>query len=142
MKGFKLYNPAWMVLMLFLGIFLVAPVQAQYKVKKFDMKECESKYNECTATQNIVDSVIKDVESRKMNTLVFEEIKDAKMWEKKALAFMEKVKKDMDEKKVCTYQMTEDLDQALQWMIKAGVAAVRGQIAQKQNLGDKETWRK
>lgn len=142
MNRVKVYNPAWLALMLILGIFLAAPVQAQYKDKKFDIKECEAKYNECTATQNIVDSVIKDVESRKMNTLVFEEIKDAKMWENKALAYMERVKKDMDEKKACTYQMTEDLDQALQWMIKAGVAAVRGQIAQKQALGDKETWRK
>ncbi len=139
LKSAQLLN---ILLILFVSILLASPAYSQYKEKKFELKDCEMKYKNCLDTKKIVDSVIKDVRSKKMSDLVKGEIEDAEMWLGKAVKYMDKVKKEMDEKKHCTYQMTVDLDQAWQWLVKAGVAAVRGQIAQKQEIGEKETWKK
>jgi len=142
MKGLRSANLFQVLLILFISTLLVSPAFSQYKEKKFELKDCETKYKNCVDTKKIVDSVIGDVRSKKMTPLVKGEIEDAEMWLKKAVDTMDKVKEEMDSKKHCTYQMTVDLDHAWQWLVKAGSAAVRAQIAQKQAIGEKETWKK
>ncbi len=130
MKGRKLAAVAISIALIFTGAFmLVTPVKAQ--VEREDLKAlCEEGYNNAKVTRDIVAQAIAKVEKEitpDSSELKVKEVEDAKYWFKLADDLFKKCEEKL-KKGEYSKQLSIDLNQAWQWFIKAGSAAVRASM--------------
>ena len=114
-----------------LALVMGAFVSASAQVAREDLKAlCEEGYNNAKATRDIVEKAIANVEKEitpDSSELKVHELEDAKFWFKKADDLFKKCEEKL-KKGEYSKQLSIDLNQAWQWFIKAGSAAVRASM--------------
>lgn len=133
MKNLKVTGIRLGLLTLLIACFAGGVVFAQEQA--IDMKNYEKLAKEGFAnadgTRKIVTKVLetisKEAEAADASNLLKDEVNDAKYWFKRANGLLAECKKQMDEKKF-NKDLVINLNQAWQWYVKAGSAAVRASM--------------